>query len=97
MKASITIKGETYSTELAEPDLTSQEIVDSDIEPLRHMLGLTKFSLCDNQISDISMLDALVNLKQLSLDDSQISEIGVLKELTGLGWLALRGNPVCSC
>jgi len=90
----ITIKGITYSTSLTELDLSSQNLTNSDIEPLRHMTNLTKLFLGFNQISNISPISGLTSLETLFLWHNQISDISALSRLTNLTQLALNNNQI---
>ena len=58
----ITIRGIRYSTALTELDLSSHDLTDEDIEPLRYMVNLTWLHLRGNQISGLVALSSLTSL-----------------------------------
>ncbi len=82
--ATITIGGQTISTDVTELDLSSMDLTDEDIEPLKWCTDLMSLNLRDNQISDMSPLSGLSNLTELELYDNQISDLSPLSGLTEL-------------
>jgi hypothetical protein len=92
--AHIYIRGRGISTAQTVLNLSSWELTDEEIEPLRYMVNLTDLQLWNNNISDISPLAGLINLERLCLDRNQISDITPLAGLTNLIRLDLGENKI---
>jgi hypothetical protein len=91
----INIQGRPYDTTFTrELLLNSANLEDSDIEPLRYMVNLTRLQLVDNQISNISNIATLSNLTSLALSGNQINDVSALAGLTNLSELFLNNNKI---
>lgn len=91
----ITIKDMRFETlTTTELDLGTQQLNNSDIEPLKYIVNLTNLTLNGNQISDISALAGLTSLTWLVLANNQINDISELEKLTNLTGLGLDSNQI---
>ena len=89
---SITIAGETYSTNERELRLQGMGLTDEDIEPLKYMINLTYLDLRENRITDLSALEGLTELRSLNLRQNDISDLSPLAGMTKMEELQLSGG-----
>ncbi|MCL2070802.1 MAG: leucine-rich repeat domain-containing protein [Oscillospiraceae bacterium] len=90
----ITIRSETYSTDLTVLDLSYKSLRSADIEQLQYMTNLTELWLFGNNIIDVSALSGLTNLTVLLLDDNRIDDVSPLGSMTKLETLDLWRNQI---
>ena len=79
---SITIAGETYSTDERELELESMGLTDEDIQDLKYMVNLTRLTLSNNNITDLTPLKDLTLLRNLRLDGNDITDVSPLAGIT---------------
>ncbi|CDC72233.1 leucine-rich repeat domain-containing protein [Oscillibacter sp. CAG:155] len=89
---SVTIAGETYSTNERELRLQGMGLTDEDIEPLQYMVNLTYLDLRENKITDLSALEPLTELRSLNLRQNEISDLSPLAGMTQMEELQLSGG-----
>ena len=94
--ASITINGQTYSTNERELELDSMGLTDADTEDLKYMINLTRLSLQGNDITDLSFLTDMTGLRNLDLGNgnSSLVDLTPLSALTELEWLGLPQSQI---
>ena len=90
---SITIAGETYSTDERRLELENQGLTDEDIQGLQYMVNLTYLNLNGNNITDVTSLAGLTELTSLRLGQNDIIDVSPLSGLTKLEYIDLRENP----
>ena len=90
--SSVTIAGETYSTNERELRLQGMGLTDEDIEPLQYMVNLTYLDLRENKITDLSALEPLTELRSLNLRQNEISDLSPLAGMTQMEELQLSGG-----
>lgn len=90
---SITIQGQTYSTDERRLELENMGLTDSDIQDLRYMINLTYLSLEGNEITDLTPLEPLTELNSLRLGSNDITDVTPLAGLEKLEYINLRENP----
>ena len=90
---SITIAGETYSTDERRLELENRGLTDEDIQDLRYMINLTYLNLEGNDITDVSPLSGLTELTNLRLSNNRITDVSPLAGLTNLEYISLQENP----
>lgn len=90
---SITIDGQTYSTDERKLELEGAGLTDADIQDLKYMVNLTKLNLSGNNITDLTPLAELKQLRDLRLGQNDITDVSPLAELTNLEYIDLRENP----
>ncbi len=89
---SITIQGQTYSTDERELRLQGMGLTDEDIEPLKYMINLTYLDLRENRITDLSALEGLTELRNLNLRQNEVSDLSPLAGMTDMEELQLGGG-----
>ena len=89
---SVTIAGETYSTNERELRLQGMGLTDEDIEPLQYMVNLTYLDLRENKITDLSALEPLTELRSLNLRQNEISDLSPLAGMAQMEELQLSGG-----
>lgn len=83
--SSITIAGQTYSTDERRLELENMGLTDTDIQDLRYMVNLTYLNLAGNyDITDISAVANMPYLENLHLRETSVQD---LTPLSGLGEL----------
>ena len=93
--ASVTIAGETYSTDMTGTlDLSMKGLNDEDIDDLKYMTNLTEIVINDNELIYPSVLGELTNLEKLTMHNNRISDISFVKNLTGLVVLGAGENNI---
>jgi len=91
----ITIRGETFPTDLRHLNLINRNLTNACIVPLRYMFYLEELNLGLNPaISDLSPLYGRTNITKIVLGMNQISDITPLASLPYLNWLHLDFNPL---
>ena len=90
---SITIAGQTYSTDERNLELEGMGLTDADIQDLQYMVNLTRLTLSNNSITDLSPLEGLTLLEDLRLDGNDITDVSPLAGLTNLEYINLMDNP----
>ena len=75
-----------------ELNLSSLNLTDEEIAPLRHMINLTVLWLGNNQITDLAPLSGLTQLSILNLSNNNIRNLTPLSGLTELKRLDVTGN-----
>ena len=90
--SSVTIAGETYSTNERKLRLQGMGLTDEDIEPLQYMVNLTYLDLRENKITDLSALEPLTELRSLNLRQNEISDLSPLAGMTQMEELQLSGG-----
>lgn len=90
---SITINGQTYSTNERKLELEGAGLTDEDIQDLKYMVNLTRLNLSGNNITDLTPLADLKQLNDLRLAQNDITDVSPLAELTNLEYIDLRENP----
>ena len=88
---SITIRGETYSTDLRELKLTGMGLTDSEVQDIRYMVNVDNLDLSGNDITDLSFLTELTELRNLRLSEgnNNLTDLSPLAGLTNLKSLQL--------
>ena len=82
---SITIAGETYSTDERELELEGMGLTDEDIQDLQYMVNLSYLSLENNSdITDISAVANMPYLENLRLRGTSVTDLSPLEGLTEL-------------
>ena len=89
---SITIAGETYSTDQRELNLENRNLTDADIQDLKYMVNLTSLGLGNNQITDLTPLAGLTELRSLGVHGNDLEDLTPLAGLTNLEELRLGGG-----
>lgn len=89
---SITIDGETFSTDLRKLDLSDRGLDDGDILDLRYMVNLTDLRLGGNNLTDLTPIAGLTQLTQLRLQKNQLTDLTPLAGLTNLKYLNIYDN-----
>ena len=90
---SITIAGQTYSTDERNLELEGMGLTDADIQDLQYMVNLTRLNLGNNQITDLNPLSELTQLSDLRLNGNDITDVSPLANMTSLEHIDLRENP----
>ena len=82
---SITIAGETYSTDERELDLEGEGLTDEDLRDLKYMVNLTYLNLGNNvDVTDISAVANMPYLENLHLRGTSVQDLSPLSGLTEL-------------
>ena len=89
---SITIAGQTYSTDERRLELDGQGLTDADIQDLKYMVNLTRLTLSNNNITDLTPLQDLTLLQDLRLSGNDITDVSPLAGITSLQYIDLRDN-----
>ena len=82
---SITIAGQTYSTDERNLELEGMGLTDADIQDLQYMVNLTYLNLSDNRdITDISAVANMPYLENLQLRGTSVTDLSPLEGMTEL-------------